>query len=259
MKIIDSHCHIDRVDLECFGGTVDTMLTHAKEFSVTEFLCVCINLENFQNVYNLAINYPNIYASVGLHPTETKGEEPSVESLVNMSKKDKIIAIGETGLDYFHIKKEQAEWQRERFRNHIRAANITNKPLIIHTRNAKEDTIKIMLEEKAKKGVMHCFCEDWESAKAALDIGFYISFSGILTFNNAKDLQQVAKKVPKDRILVETDSPYLTPAPYRGKPNSPAFTYFVVEKLAQLRDSSIEEIANITTKNFNTLFHNERP
>lgn len=258
MQIIDSHCHIDRVDLDAFGGSVDTLLAHAKEFSVNKFLCVCINLENFQNVYDLALKYENIYASFGLHPTETNCQEPSIEDLINNANKNKVIAIGETGLDYFHVEKANANWQRERFRKHIKAANITKKPLIIHTRNAIDDTIKIMQEEKAEKGVMHCFCENWDSAKKALDIGFYISFSGILTFNNAKDLQEVAKKVPLDRILVETDAPYLTPMPHRGKPNSPAFTYFVAEKLAKIKNTSVEDIAAITTQNFNTLFHNDK-
>ncbi len=254
MKIVDSHCHIDRVDLDAFGGSIESMLAHAKELSVTEFLCVCIDLEHFDDVHNLALAHPSIYASVGVHPTEVDGKDPSVDELIELSKSDRVIAIGETGLDYFHIKKDEADWQRDRFRRHIEVSNRTRKPMIIHTREAKKDTIAIMREEKVEAGVMHCFSEDWETAKAALDLGFYISFSGILTFNSAKDLREVAKKVPEDRLLVETDSPYLTPMPHRGRPNSPAFTYHVAEKLAEVRGSSIEAIAETTTNNFRRLF-----
>ena len=254
MKIIDSHCHIDRVDLDSFGGSIESMLKHASEFSVDEFLCVCIDLEHFDQVHDLALSYPNIYSSVGVHPTETNCKDPSVDELLVYAKSDRVIAIGETGLDYFHVKKDDADWQRDRFRRHINASNISEKPMIIHTREAKEDTIKILIEEKAEAGVMHCFSEDWDTAKAALDLGFYISFSGILTFNSAKDLREVAKKVPADRLLVETDSPYLTPTPFRGRPNSPAYTYYVVEKLAEIRNTTIEEIAETTSKNFYSLF-----
>ena len=254
MQIVDSHCHIDRVDLEAFGGSVESMLSHAKELSVNQFLCVCIDLEHFDQVHNLALQHSNIYASVGVHPTEIISKEPSVEKLLELSSSDRVIAIGETGLDYFRVKKDEADWQRDRFRRHIRASNESEKPLIIHMRDSKEDIIDILQKENAQSGVMHCFAEDWETAKAALDLGFYISFSGILTFNNANDLREIAKKVPADRLLVETDSPYLTPAPYRGKPNSPAYTYYVAEKLAEVRNTSIDEIAEVTTTNFNNLF-----
>ena len=254
MQIVDSHCHIDRVDLEAFGGSVESMLSHAKELSVNQFLCVCIDLEHFDQVHNLALQHSNIYASVGVHPTEIISKEPSVEKLLELSSSDRVIAIGETGLDYFRVKKDEADWQRDRFRRHIRASNKSKKPLIIHMRDSKEDIIDILQKENAQSGVMHCFAEDWETAKAALDLGFYISFSGILTFNNANDLREIAKKVPADRLLVETDSPYLTPAPYRGKPNSPAYTYYVAEKLAEVRNTSIDEIAEVTTTNFNNLF-----
>ncbi len=254
MKIIDSHCHIDRVDLDQFGGSIESMLAHAKELSVVEFLCVCIDLEHFDEVLSLAKAHKQIYASVGVHPVEQEGKDPSVEELLALADHDKIIAIGETGLDYFHVEKDTADWQRDRFRRHIAASNQSGKPMIIHTRAAKADTIKIMNEEKAGAGVMHCFSEDWETAKAALDLGFYISFSGILTFKSAADLREVAKKVPADRLLVETDSPYLTPVPYRGRPNSPAYTYYVAEQLAQIRNVSIDDIAHTTTQNFNNLF-----
>ena len=254
MQIIDSHCHIDRVNLEAFGGSVESMLSHAKELSVNQFLCVCIDLEHFDQVHNLALQHSNIYASVGVHPTEIISKEPSVEKLLELSSSDRVIAIGETGLDYFRVNKDEADWQRDRFRRHIRASNKSKKPLIIHMRDSKEDIIDILQKENAQSGVMHCFAEDWETAKAALDLGFYISFSGILTFNNANDLREIAKKVPADRLLVETDSPYLTPVPYRGKPNSPAYTYYVVEKLAEVRNTSIDEIAEVTTTNFKNLF-----
>ncbi len=254
MQIVDSHCHIDRVDLKAFGGSVESMLSHAKELSVNQFLCVCIDLEHFDQVHNLALQHSNIYASVGVHPTEIISKEPSVEKLLELSSCDRVIAIGETGLDYFRVKKDEADWQRDRFRCHIRASNESEKPLIIHMRDSKEDIIDILQKENAHSGVMHCFAEDWETAKAALDLGFYISFSGILTFNNANDLREIAKKVPADRLLVETDSPYLTPVPYRGKPNSPAYTYYVAEKLAEVRNTSIDEIAEVTTTNFKNLF-----
>jgi hydrolase, TatD family len=254
MNIIDSHCHIDRVDLAEFGGSIESMLSHAKDLSVTQFLCVCIDLEHFDDVFYLAKAHEQIYASVGVHPTEQEGKDPSVEELLTLADHEKIIAIGETGLDYFHVKKDTADWQRERFRRHIAASNQSGKPMIIHTREAKVDTIEIMQQEQAKAGVMHCFSEDWETAKAALDLGFYISFSGIITFKSAADLREVAKKVPADRLLVETDSPYLTPVPYRGRANSPAYTYYVAEKLAEIRGSSVNDIAQTTTANFKRLF-----
>lgn len=254
MKIIDSHCHLDRVDLSSFGGSMESLLAHAKTLSVEEFLCICIDLEHFDDVFSLAKKYPQIYASVGVHPCELEGKDPSVEELLTLAKHDKIIAIGETGLDYFHVEKVMADWQRDRFRRHIKASNQLGKPMIIHTRNAKKDTIAIMQAEKAEQGVMHCFSEDWETAKAALDLGFYISFSGIITFKSAEYLREVAKKVPSDRLLVETDSPYLTPAPYRGKSNSPAYSYYVAEKLAEIRGVSINDIASTTTSNFEQLF-----
>lgn len=254
MQITDSHCHLDKIDLSIFNNSMDNVLSEANQLSVKHFLCACIDLENFPKVLELAKKYPQIYASVGVHPTHKNGKEVSADELIKLANNNKIIAIGETGLDYFHIVKDDANWQRQRFRTHIQASNKTNKPLIIHTRNAIEDTFKIMQEEKAQAGVMHCFAEDWKSAKIALDMGFYISFSGIVTFKNAINLQEVAKKAPLDRIMLETDAPYLAPVPYRGKPNSPAYTYFIAEKLAEIREDSIENIAKHTTNNFNTLF-----
>ena len=254
MQIIDSHCHIDRVDLDAFGGSIESMLDHARNLSVDNFLCVCIDLEHFDDVHTLSKSYPNIYCSVGVHPTETNCKDPSIEELLEYAKSNRVIAIGETGLDYFHVRKDEADWQRDRFRRHIAASNQSGKPMIIHMRDSKEDTIEILSREKAEKGVMHCFAEDLETAEAAIDLGFYISFSGILTFKSAQDLREVAKQIPTERILIETDSPYLTPVPYRGKPNSPAYTYYVAEKLAEIRNTTIGEIAKVTTQNFNQLF-----
>ena len=254
MQIVDSHCHIDRVDLDAFGGSIESMLDHARNLSVDKFLCVCIDLEHFDDVHTLSKSYPNIYCSVGVHPTETNCKDPSIEELLEYAKSNRVIAIGETGLDYFHVRKDEADWQRDRFRRHIAASNQSGKPMIIHMRDSKEDTIEILSREKAEKGVMHCFAEDLETAEAAIDLGFYISFSGILTFKSAQDLREVAKQIPTERILIETDSPYLTPVPYRGKPNSPAYTYYVAEKLAEIRNTTIGEIAKVTTQNFNQLF-----
>jgi|TARA_X000001036_G_scaffold121647_1_gene115194 TatD DNase family protein len=254
MQIIDSHCHIDRLDLDAFGGSIESMLDHARNLSVDKFLCVCIDLEHFDDVHTLSKSYPNIYCSVGVHPTETNCKDPSIEELLEYAKSNRVIAIGETGLDYFHVRKDEADWQRDRFRRHIAASNQSGKPMIIHMRDSKEDTIEILSREKAEKGVMHCFAEDLETAEAAIDLGFYISFSGILTFKSAQDLREVAKQIPTERILIETDSPYLTPVPYRGKPNSPAYTYYVAEKLAEIRNTTIGEIAKVTTQNFNQLF-----
>lgn len=248
MYIIDSHCHLDRLDWP-------TALLHAKENHVYEYLCVCIDLDNFPAILNIAQTEKNVYASVGVHPTEHEGQAVSKHALLALAQHAEVIAIGETGLDYFHCKGEMT-WQQERFRTHIAVANIIKKPLIIHTREARDDTIQIMREENAGAigGVMHCFTETKEMAKQALDLNFYISFSGIVTFKNATALQEIAQYVPLDRILVETDAPYLAPAPFRGKTNQPAYTRYVVEKIAELRGISAEKVAAQTTKNFRQLF-----
>jgi TatD DNase family protein len=255
MKIVDSHCHLDRLDLSNYADGLDEALAHAKDMHVKEMLCVCIDLNNFDAVWDIANKYPNIHCSVGVHPTEQTHPEVTKEQLIELSKRNKVIAIGETGLDYFHCKGD-VTWQQNRFRAHIQAAITVDKPLIIHTRDAREDTIRIMQEEKAStcKGVMHCFTETWEMAQAAIEMGFYISFSGIVTFKNAKELQEVAQKVPLDKMLIETDSPYLAPMPHRGKSNEPAYTYYVAEKIAELRGISIEEVAKATTENYYRLF-----
>jgi len=253
--LVDSHCHLDRLDLAPFNGQLDNALQAASEQGVGHMLCVCIDLEHFEDVLQPARQYANISASVGVHPNETSGKEPTVSELVELAGDEQVVAIGETGLDYFRSEGD-LEWQRQRFRNHIAAARQTGKPLIIHMRDAAEDTLQILKQEKADEvgGVMHCFTENREVARAALDLNFMISFSGIVTFNSAQELKQVAKMVPLDRMLVETDSPYLAPVPYRGKSNQPAYVRQVAEHIAELRQTSLEDIATATTQNYFSLF-----
>ena len=253
--LVDSHCHLDRLDLTPFAGQLQGALDNAREHGVGHMLCVCIDLEHFADVLTPAQHHSNIFASVGVHPNEREGQEPSVATLVELASDPRVVAIGETGLDYFRSEGD-LDWQRERFRTHIAAAKQTGKPLIIHMREATADTLRLMREESAGEvgGVMHCFAEDWDAAKAALDLDFYISFSGIVTFNSAKTLKEVAKRVPLDRMLVETDSPYLAPTPYRGKSNQPAYVKFVAEHIAVLRDTRLEAISEATTENFFRLF-----
>lgn len=256
MKLVDSHCHLDQLNLSHYGDDLTRVLQQAREFSVEHILCVCITLENFQDVLDIAKNYPHISASLGVHPTEWDGKNPTTDELIALAQDTAVVAIGETGLDYFHMQGEQLNWQQERFRKHIAAAKSVRKPLIIHTRDAAKDTLQIMQEEKASDigGVMHCFTENWDVASQAMDLGFYISLSGIVTFKNATAIQEVAKKMPLDRLLIETDAPYLAPTPYRGKPNVPAYVRYVAEFLAQLRDEPLEKIAEATTANFFKLF-----
>ena len=254
--LTDSHCHLDKIDLEPYNNNFSAMINAAEAFDVSQFLCVCIDTEHFQNVLKPAQENPNIYCSVGVHPTHKESYAPSVAELIELAQNKEVIAIGETGLDYFRCEDTDMTWQHDLFRTHIRAAKKTQKPLIIHTRAAKEDTIRILKEENAEQvgGVMHCFAEDWETAKQAMDLNFYISFSGIVSFNSAKELQEVAKKVPADKYLIETDSPWLAPVPKRGKPNQPAYVKYVAEKMAELRQCSYEQIAQESTENFNRLF-----
>ena len=254
---IDSHCHINFPEL---AERMPAILAKMAENRVTHALCVSVDLPDFPQVLALAEQYPHIYASVGVHPDYEDTPEPSVEQLVALADNPRIIAIGETGLDYFRLQGD-LEWQRERFRVHIRASRATRKPLIIHTRAASADTIRIMQEEGAGTdqggvaGVMHCFTESLEVAEAALAMGFYISFSGIVTFKSAKDLQAVAKAVPLERMLIETDSPYLAPVPQRGKMNEPGFVRHVAEYIATLKDVPLSEVARQTTDNFFNLFN----
>ena len=254
---IDSHCHLDVPDL---AGNLHELLDNMTHNQVTHALCVSVNLEDFPRVQALAESYDHLYASVGVHPDYDDLSEPEVQQLVELADHPKIIAIGETGLDYFRLKGD-LEWQRERFRRHIRAAKATQKPLIIHTREAAEDTLRIMQEEGASSigGVMHCFTENWDIAQRAIEMNFYISFSGIVTFKNAHVLKEVARKVPLNRMLIETDSPYLAPVPHRGKTNQPAFVKHVAEEIARLRETDLSEIAAATTQNFFTLFRLSNP
>jgi len=249
---VDSHCHLDFPDL---ASSLDELLANMQTSHVTHALCVGVNLENFPRVLALAESHSNLFASVGVHPDYEDTVEPEVEQLLKLADHAKVVALGETGLDYFRLK-GNLDWQRERFRRHIRAARQCGKPLIIHTRAAAEDTLRIMEEEGAASvgGVIHCFTESWEIARRALDLNFYISFSGIVTFKNAAIIKEVAKKVPADRMLIETDSPYLAPVPHRGETNQPAFVRHVAEEIARLRETTLAEIAAVTTNNFFNLF-----
>ena len=249
---VDSHCHLDFPEL---ADRLPEVLDNMRASDVSHALCVCVELEKFANVLALARAAANLFASVGVHPDYEATREPSVAELVALASDARVVAIGETGLDYYRLEGD-LEWQRARFRTHIRAARSAAKPLIIHTRAAAADTLRIMSEEGAGDagGVMHCFTESWEVAKAALDLGFYISFSGIVTFKNARDLQDVARRVPLERMLVETDSPYLAPVPHRGKTNEPAWVRHVAEHIAQLRGVDAQRIGEATTTNFFNLF-----
>jgi TatD DNase family protein len=253
MPFIDSHCHINFHEL---AENITDVLAKMQQNEVLAALCVSVNLADFPQVLSLAEQYPHIYASVGVHPDYENVEEPNVAQLVALAQHAKIIAIGETGLDYYRLTGD-LDWQRERFRTHIRASRECGKPLIIHTRSAAEDTLRLMAEEGAEQagGVMHCFTENWEVAKGALDMGFYISFSGIVTFKNALQIKEVAQRVPLDRILIETDSPYLAPVPYRGKLNQPAYVKHVAEEIALLRGISVAEVGQQTSENFARLFN----
>ena len=250
--LVDSHCHLNFPEL---ASNIDAVRSAMLENQVGHALLISVTLEKFPEVLELAERFPNFYATVGVHP-DYEDEPPfDVDTLVALAKHPKVIGIGETGLDYFRLTGD-LEWQRERFRTHIRAAIQSNLPLIIHTRSAAEDTLRIMREEQANKvgGVMHCFTESYDVAMQAIELGFYISFSGIVTFKNAEALKAVAQKVPLDRILVETDSPYLAPIPFRGKVNQPAYVKHVAEEIARLREVSLDVITEASTRNFFTLF-----
>jgi TatD DNase family protein len=253
--LIDSHCHLDTLDLEPFGGRLEAVLDAARDQGVGHFLCVSINLEDYPGMLALAEPHEQVSVSVGLHPNEQGGHDPDIDELVELAKHPKVVAIGETGLDYFRSEGD-LDWQRDRFRRHIAAAKISGKPLIIHSRDAKEDTLEILEAEGASEvgGVMHCFTGDWDMAERAMELNFHISFSGIVTFKNAQVLQDVATKMPTDRMLVETDCPYLAPIPHRGKQNQPAFVRYVAEYVAGLRGETYEQVAANTTENFKRLF-----
>lgn len=252
---VDSHCHLDRLKLEKYESGLDDAVQAARDAGVQKMLCVAIDLEHIDDVLSIAANYPDIFASVGVHPTSHEGEEPSVERLLDLANNDKVIAIGETGLDYYYGE-ETKDVQQHRFVTHLEASRLTGKPVIVHTRDAKEDTLAIIQEHGDREvgGVLHCFTEDLDMALRAIDLGYYISFSGIVTFKNAKELQEVAKTIPIERMLIETDSPYLAPVPYRGKPNEPKYVPEVAKFIAELRGTTVEEVARITAINFTSLF-----
>lgn len=252
---IDSHCHLDLLDLSEYSNNLSLAIQKAQQMGVSHFLCVSVELKDFPRVLAIAEQYESVFASVGVHPNSEE-DSPSVEQLVALALHDKVVAIGETGLDYYRSEGDLS-WQRERFIAHIEAAKQVKKPLIIHTRAAAEDTLQLLRQYHAEEagGVMHCFTESWEIAEQALDLGFFISIAGIVTFKNAQALQEVAQKVPLERLLIETDSPYLAPVPYRGKPNEPAYLPFVAQKIAELRGISVEQVAEQTTKNFQAFIH----
>lgn len=254
--LVDSHCHLDFPEL---SERLDEVLASMQANDVGHALCVCVALDGFEQVLRIARSDPRLSASVGVHPESPDALEPDVETLVRLAADPKVVAIGETGLDYYRAEGD-TEWQRERFRIHIRAARASRKPLIVHTRAASADTIRLLREERADEagGVLHCFTEDWETARAGLELGFHVSFSGIVTFRNAQSLREVAVRIPDDRLLVETDSPYLAPVPKRGKTNEPAWVRHVAECLAQLRGCTLDEIAALTTENFFRLFRGAR-
>jgi TatD DNase family protein len=252
--LVDSHCHLDFPEL---ATDIPKLLNTMHEHRVGWALCAGVTLERFPAMLALVKGYPNLFAAVGVHPdTEEDAREADLDTLLKLADDPKVVAIGETGLDYYRLKGD-LEWQRERFRTHIRASRTCCKPLIIHTRSAATDTLRVLKEEGAEEvgGVFHCFTEDADVARQALDLGFHISFSGIVTFKNAVEIKSVAKSVPLDRLLVETDSPYLAPVPYRGKSNQPAYVFHVAEEIARLRDVSLESIMTATTDNFFRLFH----
>lgn len=253
--LVDSHCHIPLMDT----ADADVVLAEAQASDVGHLLCVSVDLETWPPVLDLARRYPQVFASVGVHPNHEVEHEPDVDELVRLAADPDVVAIGETGLDYFRSEGD-LEWQRERFRTHIRAAKQASKPLIIHSRDARTDTIRVLQEEGADAvgGVMHCFVEDLHTAEQAMELGFYISYSGIVTFKNATEVQAAAREIPLQRLLVETDSPYLAPMPYRGKPNQPAWVRHVAEFLAEMRGESYADLATATTNNFFALFKDAR-
>ena len=253
MQIVDSHCHINFDEL---SKKLPDVLANARNNDISHMLCVAVNLEDFPQVKSLADEHEHVFASVGVHPCYEDVKEPTTQELIDLASDENIVAVGETGLDYFRIEGRDMTWQQDRFKRHIDAGKAVDKPLIIHTRSAADDTMRMLKEEGADqcKGVMHCFAEDWEVAKKALDLGFYISFSGIVTFKSATNVQEVARKCPIDRILVETDAPYLAPVPLRGKLNEPANVRHTAQFVADLRGVPLAELAEQTTNNFFDLF-----
>lgn len=258
MVLVDSHCHLNHLDLTQFNHSMDEVMQAARANDVGCMLSVSVCLGDYPLLQVLSEKYPHVFISVGVHPTEEIKKEPLVEDLVQLAKYPRCVAIGETGLDYYHVQEAEGQAnQKNRFRQHIRASLASSKPLIIHTRQAPEDTLQIMREEKAEEigGVMHCFSESWDMAKKAIDMNFYISLSGIVTFKNAVEIHKLAKKIPLDRLLIETDAPYLAPVPFRGKQNHPALVRHVAQAIADLRGVEYLHIAQQTTENFYRCFN----
>ena len=256
---VDSHCHLDRLDLAPYNGDINAAIAAATNAGVNGILCVCIDMENFPAVLKLA-ERDNIWASVGIHPLEAKSREATAEELLELARHEKVVAIGETGLDYYYAD-DRKEQMQKRFVTQLQVAAQSRLPVIIHTRDARQDTLDLIRSHASQEsaGVLHCFTENWEMAKAAMDMNFYISISGIVTFRNADALRDVAKKVPLDRLLIETDSPYLAPVPHRGKSNEPQFVADVGRYLAELKGISVDELAQATTDNFYRLFGKANP
>jgi TatD DNase family protein len=257
---VDSHCHLSFPEL---AGRIDQIRADMAAASVDRALCICTTMEEFERVHDLATTYDNFWCSAGVHPDNEGVLEPTVEDLLALAARPRVVAIGETGLDYYRLNGrslDEMAWQRERFRVHIRAARACGRPLVVHTRSASVDTLRLLREEggEAAGGVFHCFTETMQVARDALDLGFFISFSGIVTFKSAAELQDVARFVPLDRCLIETDSPYLAPVPFRGKTNTPALVPHVARQLAMLKGISVEEVADATSTNFETLFATSR-
>lgn len=252
-RLVDSHCHLDFPEL---AADIPKLLKSMEDNRVGWALCAGVTLERFPAMLDIVRAHDNLFAAVGVHPdTEEPAREADEETLLELADDRKVVAIGETGLDYYRLSGD-LEWQRERFRTHVRAARSCGKPLIIHTRSAASDTLRILKEEKAEEvgGVFHCFTETAAVARQALDLGFHVSFSGIVTFKKAEELKETAKMVPLDRLLVETDAPYLAPVPFRGKTNQPAYVLHVAEEIARLRELPLEDVIFATTANFFGLF-----
>ena len=253
---VDTHCHLTMLDLTPYDGNLDLALAQAREAGVSKFMTISVDLDDHIELAKIAARHADVGYSVGVHPCEDPAvmERATTDYLIELAKPEKVWAIGETGLDYFHSTDFIAE-QKECFARHIYASQAVKKPVVVHTRAAKHDTVDIIRAEKSTHGILHCFTEDWETAKAVLDCGYYVSFSGIVSFKNAQDLRDVAKQVPLDRVLIETDSPYLAPMPYRGKSNEPKYVPYVAKALSDVYDKSVEEIAFITMQNFENLLN----
>jgi TatD DNase family protein len=251
----DSHCHLDRIDLDGFDNDFKQLLQTIEQAGVTRMICIGVDLESFETMHRQILPYDSVFCSTGVHPDYIDATEPDVDKLCLLAERDKVVAIGETGLDYFHQSGDLG-WQRERFVTHIEAARQCKLPLIIHTRDAREDTLTLLRRHKADEvgGVLHCFTEDWEMASAAIDLGFYISISGIVTFQQAQNVRDMAQRIPLQNLLIETDAPWLSPAPFRGKINHPGRVRLVAEKLAEIRGESLETLADATYRNANRLF-----